>query len=956
MVAALLVCLRTGGAGQAITPVVNPPNPSTTVEVSMAEFLTLGATHTQAFHAAVSAARERHAARLTIPPGTYRFDTITNNFQLTVDSVSDLTIDGQGAEFVFARPWYGLLVVNSQRVVIRNLTVDYEARVASLGVAQKEADGSTTILVRGDYPIDASSPVVAVNRFTHATRTWTKEGPSLYYPSAVTLIRPQTLSSPSFAPLRHGDEVIVRHHVYDGSAFYVGNAASDIAFEDIRIFSATGMGFIVFAAERGFRFSRCRIERRPVAGRLISTAADGIHIKGTRGDIIVEDSDFSLQGDDSINISGHWLTITQISGNTMTLNRAAHGQVSLGDQLTFVRRSDLSETWRARVTSLNSTSGPDYVVTMDAPRPPAVAVNDLAGNLSRNNARFLVRRNTFHDHFARGMLIQSHQGLIEDNVVRDVVMQGLHLSTDANFFFEAFGLEDVTIRRNTLSGVGHWGEIYGHGRHMGAISLVADLAGGIGAYPRHRNVVIEDNTIVDTPALGILVASADGVTVRNNTIVGANRIPFSTLRTGRDIDAEARGAIMVTRASNVTVVGNREVPASGQLDRGIYVDPRNTTGISIGGNAQEFSPVISPVGDQLTARGAAVTVPLVLDDADTPAAALTVAVTSSNAGLLPEANAVVTGAGSARQVTLTPAAGQTGATTVTVTVSDGAWHSSRSFTLTVADGIVLSTVVADTQVAFRWTPPGVAGVQGYVLEAGLAPGNTFVSLPAGSATGLDVAAPAGVYYVRVRAIIGGAAGPVSNELRLAVGAAEAPGAPTNLLASISGGFLRLAWHNAGLGGTRTTTILEAFAPGSSTLLATLPIGADAETFAVAAPPGTYALRLRAAGPTLSSPASNLVLVTIPGSCVVPAAPTGLAAQSISRSVTITWRLPDVGSTAPDSFVLEAGLTPGSPGFSIPVATRAFQTQAPAGTYYIRVRGVSVCGSSAPTPEATLTVP
>jgi hypothetical protein len=106
----------------------------------------------------VAAARQRHAARLTIPPGVYRFDTIANNFHLLVDNVSDLTIDGQGAEFVFAQAWYGIGVGHVRRVLIKNLTVDYEPRVASLGIVQTESNGSTSIRVRDSNLVQVTVP------------------------------------------------------------------------------------------------------------------------------------------------------------------------------------------------------------------------------------------------------------------------------------------------------------------------------------------------------------------------------------------------------------------------------------------------------------------------------------------------------------------------------------------------------------------------------------------------------------------------------------------------------------------------------------------------------------------------------------------------------------------------------------------------------------------------------
>src|SRR5687768_12690536 len=97
------------------------------------------------------------------------------------------------------------------------------------------------------------------------------------------------------------------------------------------------------------------------------------------------------------------------------------------------------------------------------------------------------------------------------------------------------------------------------------------------------------------------------------------------------------------------------------------------------------SPTISDIGDQATnednTTGALF---FTIGDAETPAANLTVAGSSSNTTLVPNANIVFGGSGANRSVTLTPAANQNGKTTITITVTDAAGLiASDSFVLNV---------------------------------------------------------------------------------------------------------------------------------------------------------------------------------------------------------------------------------------------------------------------------------
>jgi surface-anchored protein len=83
-------------------------------------------------------------------------------------------------------------------------------------------------------------------------------------------------------------------------------------------------------------------------------------------------------------------------------------------------------------------------------------------------------------------------------------------------------------------------------------------------------------------------------------------------------------------------------------------------------------PSISDVVDRSTLEGTATTaLAFTVGDAETPAASLTVSGVSSNATLVPNANIVFGGSGESRTVTITPAPGQSGTTTISLTVTDG---------------------------------------------------------------------------------------------------------------------------------------------------------------------------------------------------------------------------------------------------------------------------------------------
>jgi hypothetical protein len=78
----------------------------------------------------------------------------------------------------------------------------------------------------------------------------------------------------------------------------------------------------------------------------------------------------------------------------------------------------------------------------------------------------------------------------------------------------------------------------------------------------------------------------------------------------------------------------------------------------------------------------------------TPAASLQVTAASSNQTLIPNANLFLTGTGNSRSLTLIPAADEAGTSTITVSLTDGKWTSSRSFKLTVTDAGTVTAIAS----------------------------------------------------------------------------------------------------------------------------------------------------------------------------------------------------------------------------------------------------------------------
>src|SRR5262249_52508159 len=162
-----------------------------------------------------------------------------------------------------------------------------------------------------------------------------------------------------------------------------------------------------------------------------------------------------------------------------------------------------------------------FTVTVDQDLPAVLTVGDMAINLTQNNPRFLIRRNYFHDHRARGILIQSANGVVEDNRVKDTTWQSLLLFTETVVFLEGPGPETVIVRNNTFDGCGY-GNYGTRGYTMGCVDITADVPQGVSGGTVIKNILFDGNTISRTPGLALFIASASGITISNNLIMNSN--------------------------------------------------------------------------------------------------------------------------------------------------------------------------------------------------------------------------------------------------------------------------------------------------------------------------------------------------------------------------------------------------------------------------------------------------
>ncbi len=587
-------------------PVVNSPHAHGGIIIKLSDYLHQNGHPVSAWQAmklALDACRNKHASTLDIGKGSYVFndpDILTSKAEanVVIDGLSDLTIDGHGAELDFHHILSGFQISHCKRVMIKNLSVDWNVPLAVPGHIIRDAEGRKAVQVDPGYFYDPDGKVASVSNFDVAHMRWDKSIDFECYTPAKVEITPETRSY-YIQEIRNYDPAIgagcvIRYHTYDGWVFCVTPTSSDITFEHVNLYASPGIGWYCLG-NRGYKLSYCNIEVKPGTNRPISLMSDGIQCRNTIGDIILDHCNFSGQGDDAVNLDNSWITISsQPDKRTLQLQTWAsafwtevvsRGGKALepGDKISFWSKKDLAKLGDAMVVKKVDDKSGHWIVTVDRDLPAGATLGAVVRCDFQVTSGFSITNCHFHNSRARGMVVQVQDGVIENNTVDHTCGSAVQLTCDTNWWEEGYGVHNVVVRGNTFRSCNFvkWERTHS-GRHLACLSISSNTLDGVSPFPQQTNLLIDNNTIDDTPGLAIQVTSAQNVVVSRNTISNANLEPFGDA--GTDSKLTPHGAIFVAYSSNVVVANNRLMSSADAYDHGVGVDVASTKDIVVKDN------------------------------------------------------------------------------------------------------------------------------------------------------------------------------------------------------------------------------------------------------------------------------------------------------------------------------------------------------------------------------------
>lgn len=410
---------------------------------------------------------------------------------MAIEGIEGLTIDGQGADFIFHGRMLPISVVGTERCTLRNLSIDFETpHIAQIEILQNDPEQGITFRVApwvnarvsGDGAFEYSGegwalrPMGAI-AFDPDTRHIVYNTSDIATPVyQVVQLDERTFRAPLWKDKRLLPRTIVamRSYARPSPGVFVSHA-KDTRLENVKVHFAEGMGLLAQMSEDISLdgFSVCL--RGDDDFRYFTTQADATHFSGCKGKIHSVNGLYEAMMDDAINVHGTYLKVIERIDDYTVKARYMHNQAwgfdwgYVGDEVQFVRSRTMEVIGAAEIVAIEehtenseesvtsedilrgvSHGAQEFVIRFSKALPAEIIATAGYGieNLTWTPEVYFAD-NTIRNNRARGTLFSTpRRTVVEDNLFDHTSGSAILLCGDCNGWYETGACRDVLIRRN----------------------------------------------------------------------------------------------------------------------------------------------------------------------------------------------------------------------------------------------------------------------------------------------------------------------------------------------------------------------------------------------------------------------------------------------------------------------------------------------------------------------------
>lgn len=510
--------------------------------------------------------KEGEKVILRFPEGRYEFHEkgaavreyyISNHDQtnpkkvgIALEDMKNLTLDGQGSEFVFHGRMLPVSLLRSENCLLKNFSIDFEnPHIAQVKIVENDPQDGIVFEPAPwvDYRIAKDSIFEAYGEGWTMRHSWgiafDGDTKHLVYNTSdigcptkgASEVAPRRIHAPGWkdARLVPGTVVAMRGWGRPTPGIFLSHDVNT-TIENVKVHYAEGMGLLAQLCENITleKFGVCL--KGDADPRYFTTQADATHFSGCKGKIVSCNGLYEGMMDDAINVHGTYLKVVKRVDDRTLVGRYMHGQSwgfewgCPGDEVQFIRSNTMELVGKQnKIISIRpydkeQTEGArEFLITFQ--EPVDQVINEQSGFGIENLTwipEVLFSGNVTRNNRARGSLFSTpRKTIVENNLFDHTSGAAILLCGDCNGWFETGACRHVIIRKN---------------RFVNALTNLFQFTNAvISIYPEipdlkgqqqyfhggpEGGIVIEDNEFETFDAPILYAKSVDGLVFRNNTI------------------------------------------------------------------------------------------------------------------------------------------------------------------------------------------------------------------------------------------------------------------------------------------------------------------------------------------------------------------------------------------------------------------------------------------------------
>ena len=510
--------------------------------------------------------KEGEKVILRFPEGRYEFHEkgaavreyyISNHDQtnpkkvgIALEDMKNLTLDGQGSEFVFHGRMLPVSLLRSENCLLKNFSIDFEnPHIAQVKIVENDPQDGIVFEPAPwvDYRIAKDSIFEAYGEGWTMRHSWgiafDGDTKHLVYNTSdigcpttgASEVAPRRIHAPGWkdARLVPGTVVAMRGWGRPTPGIFLSHDVNT-TIENVKVHYAEGMGLLAQLCENITleKFGVCL--KGDADPRYFTTQADATHFSGCKGKIVSCNGLYEGMMDDAINVHGTYLKVVKRVDDRTLVGRYMHGLSwgfewgCPGDEVQFIRSNTMELVGKQnKIISIRpydkeQTEGArEFLITFQ--EPVDQVINEQSGFGIENltwTPEVLFSGNVIRNNRARGSLFSTpRKTIVENNLFDHTSGAAILLCGDCNGWFETGACRHVIIRKN---------------RFVNALTNLFQLTNAvISIYPEipdlkgqqqyfhggpEGGIVIEDNEFETFDAPILYAKSVDGLVFRNNTI------------------------------------------------------------------------------------------------------------------------------------------------------------------------------------------------------------------------------------------------------------------------------------------------------------------------------------------------------------------------------------------------------------------------------------------------------